>query len=82
MATIPEREAHMVMTASQIAPQCTRLYIALNGYARVPKALYALPNVVPQLTGEGQPLPDKGAVGKFYGRPSGDAYYLTVDDDI
>lgn len=81
MATMPSRAKSFARVLPMVAPQVERLYLYLDGFARVPDAVGAHRNVVPLLA---QEHGDLHAAGRFLplrwlGRRS---VYVVFDDDI
>lgn len=83
MASFPPRKAGMLLTVAALLPQCDRLCLYLNGYDRRPKELPKSQKLTVILASPSRSAPDKGSQGKHHWLDRyGDAYYLTVDDDI
>jgi len=78
MATYPPRKKCLKEVIPNILPQCTKLFVFLNGYQDVPKILvHPRINVI-----MGKDVGDCGDIGKFYYVDQIKEYYFTVDDDI
>lgn len=83
MASFPPRLAGMLRVVDAILPQCDRLCLYLNGYSKRPAELPESDKLTIVLAGPGCSHGDMGSQGKHHWLDTyGDAYYLTVDDDI
>ena len=77
LATIPQREATLQAVINSIAPQVDRVYVALNGYSKIPEWFHNLRNVIPEITDN-----SRGDGFKFLHANIFDAIYFGCDDDI
>lgn len=79
LATIPRRLANLERVVGRLVQQCHQLNVYLNGHRSVPSFLLQ-PTVQVALSRDHG---DRGDAGKFWWCEGlGDAYHLTVDDDI
>lgn len=82
MATFPPRKEGFRRRLKELASQCDKMRIYLNGYSVWPKDI-PLPSNVEYVLGDDWHSRDMGSQGKmFWINNEVDEYYCTVDDDI
>jgi len=77
IASLPERQEHLILVVNSLLPQVDKVYIALNNYSHIPQQLQDNPKISATICDN-----SLGDGAKFLHVDRIDGMYFSCDDDI